>query len=200
MSPVIPYTVRPMEARDVPAVAAIERLSFPAPWPISTFWYELTANGTGFYFVLLRPTERPGGGRWKRWLAGMLGLPEETPVIGYVGFRLLNDAEAHITTLAVHPDWRGRGLGELLLLTALESALARDPVRRVSLEARASNEIAQRLYRKYGFRFRRVMPGYYRDGEDAWLMEVEVRETAYRERLAELRRQLEARLSAGRPT
>ena len=64
----------------------------------------------------------------------------------------------------------------------------------VTLEVRPSNQVAQHLYRKYGFRFTGVHAGYYRDGEDAWLMAVEIDRDAYRTRLAELRRNLELRL------
>jgi ribosomal-protein-alanine N-acetyltransferase len=122
----------------------------------------------------------------------MIGLPRESRVIGYVGFRL-QLAQAHISTIAVHPDWRGQGLGELLLLTAMEQVLKLG-VSVVSLEVRAVNQVAQRLYRKYGFRPKGIHRGYYRNGEDAWLMEVEVRREAYRARLTRLRRALEAHL------
>jgi len=64
----------------------------------------------------------------------------------------------------------------------------------VTLEVRPSNREAQHLYRKYGFRFKGVHPRYYRDGEDAWLMEVEVNRDAYQARLTRLRQVLEARL------
>lgn len=184
-----------MEPGDVPTVAAIERLSFPTPWPASSYLYELSHNTRSFYYVLLKPTTGevvPSGRGWRHWVRGVAGLPKQSRVIGYVGFRLqLN--EAHITTIAVHPDWRGRGLGELLLLTAMEKALELE-VSMVSLEVRAPNRVAQRLYRKYGFRFKGVHSGYYRDGEDAWLMEIEVKQDAYRTRLTRLHQALEARL------
>jgi ribosomal-protein-alanine N-acetyltransferase len=95
----------------------------------------------------------------------------------------------HISTIAVHPEWRGKRLGELLLLTAMEQALGLG-AGLVTLEVRASNDVAQHLYRKYGFRFKGVHRGYYRDGEDAWLMAVEVDGRAYRTRLADLRQAL----------
>jgi ribosomal-protein-alanine N-acetyltransferase len=99
----------------------------------------------------------------------------------------------HISTIAVHPDWRGRGLGELLLLTAIDQS-ARMKRGKVTLEVRPSNKIAQSLYQKYGFRFTGVHEGYYRDGENAWLMAAEIDRAIYRQRLAELRRALEERL------
>jgi RimJ/RimL family protein N-acetyltransferase len=68
----------------------------------------------------------------------------------------------------------------------------------VSLEVRPSNQAAQHLYRKYGFRFTGVHRGYYRDGEDAWLMRVRLKRDTYLGRLVELRCALEARLAPGR--
>ena len=195
MNEPLPYTIRPMEPGDVPTVAAIERLSFPTPWPASSYLYELSHNTQSSYYVLLKPTmdevALPERG-WRRWLRGVTGLPERSRVIGYVGFRL-KSIEAHVSTIAVHPDWRGKGLGELLLLTAMEKILELE-VSVVSLEVRPSNQVAQQLYRKYGFRFKGVHQGYYRDGENAWLMKIEVRQDADRAQLAGLRQVLEARL------
>lgn len=191
----LPYTVRPMEPGDVQTVAAIERLSFPTPWPASSFLYELSRSRRSFFYVLLKPAvggAAPSGRGWRHWLRGVMGLPEESRVIGYVGFRL-RDTEVHITTIAVHPDWRRKGLGELLLLTAMEKALELE-VSAMTLEVRASNQVAHHLYRKYGFRFKGTRRDYYRDGEDAWLMAVEVDKDAYRARLAGLRQTLGARL------
>ena len=134
---------------------------------------------------------------WRRWLRSARGQRAESQVIGYVGLRLQGPG-VHISTIAVHPDWRGKGLGELLLLTAMEKALELKGST-VTLEVRPSNRVAQRLYHKYGFRFKGVNRGYYRDGEDAWLMAVEVKREAYRARLADLRRTLEARLRRQAP-
>jgi ribosomal-protein-alanine N-acetyltransferase len=194
MNPLLSYTIRPMEPGDVSTVVAIERLSFPTPWLASSFLYELHSTRS-YYYVLLKPevsTALPSRQGWRHWLRDVMGPTEESQVIGYVGFRL-KPTEAHISTIAVHPDWRGQGLGELLLLTAMERALEQG-VHVVTLEVRSSNEVAQNLYHKYGFRFKGVHRGYYRDGEDAWLMEVEVEQDAYRVRLAGLRWSLEERL------
>ena len=195
MNELLPYTIRPMEPGDVQAVIGIEKLSYPTPWSPSAYLYELKHNPRSAYYVLLRPapaqTAPPVRG-WRRWLNSLLGLPGESRVIGYVGFRL-QPAEAHITTIAVHPEWRGKGLGELLLLDAIERAVELQ-VSLVSLEVRASNQVAQNMYRKCGFRFRNTRPGYYQDGEDAWLMEVGVSGAAYQAQLREQRLALEAQL------
>lgn len=192
----LPYTIRPMELGDIPMVAAIDRLSFPTPWPASSYAYELKHRNASFYYVLLKPdaNDEPHSEQgWRRWLLSVPGLgKQESRVIGYLGLRLCG-SETHISTIAVHPDWRGRGLGEFLLLTALEQSLEME-FGAVTLEVRPSNQVAQHLYRKYGFRFTGVHAGYYRDGEDAWLMAVEIDRDAYRTRLAELRRNLELRL------
>lgn len=195
MSHPYPYTIRPMEPDDVPTVTAIDQMSFPTPWQASSYLYELRQHKRSFYYTLLRPvTNEPVSSRqgWLDWLRNALSPSKESRVIGYAGFRF-RSTEAHISTIAVHPDWRGKGLGELLLLTAMEKALEQG-ASVVSLEVRPPNQAAQRLYHKYGFRFTSVQRGYYRDGEDAWLMEVNVNRDAYQARLVELRRMMEARL------
>jgi len=186
-----------MEPGDVPTVVVIDQLSFPTPWLASSYLYELRHPAQSRYYVLLKPkpdAEPSSGlrGRWLRWAQRALGRSEPSRVIGYVGFRFDFD-EAHISTIAVQPDWRGKGLGELLLLTALEKALQLG-FYSITLEVRPSNRVAQRLYRKYGFRFTGVHPNYYRDGEDAWLMRATIGHEAYRARLVELRREVRARL------
>jgi|YNPNPStandDraft_1061719.scaffolds.fasta_scaffold04195_5 ribosomal-protein-alanine N-acetyltransferase len=191
------YIIRPMEPRDVAMVADIDRLSFSSPWLPSSYLYELSHPHSSFFYTLLKPGAQEEGpsrpqGLLQRVRDALLPAGKEERVIGFVGFRL-EYSEAHITTIAVHPDWRGRGLGELLLLTALEKALELN-ARLVTLEVRASNHIAQHLYRKYGFRYTGVCRGYYRDGEDAWLMELDIQQSTYRIRLAELHRALRKQL------
>jgi len=191
----LPFTIRPMEPGDIPAVVAIDRLSFPAPWPASSYLYELTHSKTAFYHVLLRPTAdaaAPPRRGWRSLLGDVVSQAERDRLTGYVGLRLYG-AEAHISTIAVHPDWRGKGLGELLLLTAMEQALELQALL-VTLEVRASNRVAHHLYRKYGFRFTGTHRGYYRDGEDAWLMAVRIASDGYQAKLAGLRLKLEKRL------
>jgi ribosomal-protein-alanine N-acetyltransferase len=192
----LPYSIRPMEPGDIPMVVAIDRLSFPTPWSASSYAYELKHRNTSFFYVLLKPDANgdssPEQG-WRRWLHSVAGLEQQrSRVIGYLGLRLRNSG-THISTIAVHPDWRGNGLGELLLLTAIERS-AKMGCSTMTLEVRPSNRVAQSLYRKYGFRFTGVCEGYYRDGEDAWLMTAEIDRDTYRARLIELHRALETRL------
>ncbi len=95
--------------------------------------------------------------------------PELAAIIGFAGLWLMVD-EAHITTIAMHPDHRGRGLGEFLLVNLIDIAYTIG-ARWVTLEVRVSNHTAQNLYRKYGFREAGRRPRYYSDNqEDALIM------------------------------
>jgi len=192
----LPYITRPMKPDDIPSVVAIDRLSFPTPWPPSAYAYELNYARDSQYYVLLRPGSPKDEGKkpkWRHWLRSSVGVQRDTKdVIGYLGTRL-REQSVHISTIAVHPDWRRKGLGELLLLLAMERGIELEAPK-ITLEVRPSNTIAQSLYRKYGFRFTGTHRGYYRDGEDAWLMAVDIANESYRRRLAVLRQGLEKRL------
>lgn len=198
----LPYVTRPMEPGDIPSVVAIDQLSFPTPWPSSAYAYELNYAKDSRYTVLLRPgTPRsaPAKPKWRHWLLRSAGVFRDNGnIIGYLGVRRKKDA-SHISTIAVHPDWRCEGLGEYLLLLAIEQSLEQEAPR-ITLEVRASNRVAQNLYRKYGFRFSGTYRGYYRDGEDAWLMALEITGPGFQRRLAELRQASEQELRANRPT
>jgi len=144
-------TVRSMTVEDLSAVLEIDRWSFALPWPERSFRFELTENEAARLLV----ADVAWGGR--------------TRVGGYLGYWLLVD-EMHISTLAVHPDLRGQGLGEQLLVAGLEQA-RRQGADLATLEVRPSNTIAVSLYRKYGFELAGRRRAYYRDNnEDALLM------------------------------
>src|SRR5512136_1303420 len=168
--------VEPMPPVHIPAIMEIERASFTLPWPESAYHYELTQNDLAHYYVLgprlsPPPPVRPTG--WRRlWqtLRPAPGAEASSPIAwGYGGFWLMYD-EAHISTLGVRPEWRGRGWGELLLLTMLEEA-HRLRARVATLEVRVSNMPAQSLYLKYRFEQVGRRKGYYADNrEDALIM------------------------------
>ncbi|MBI4494732.1 MAG: ribosomal protein S18-alanine N-acetyltransferase [Chloroflexi bacterium] len=115
-------------------------------------------------------------------------------IVGYAGMWLMAD-EAHVTTIATHPDYRGRGVGELLLLGLINHALAVG-AKWMTLEVRVSNDVAQALYRKYTFKEMGVRRGYYTDNrEDAAVMWTDpLDSTSFREVLDRNRAQLAARL------
>ena len=114
-------------------------------------------------------------------------------MVGFAGLWVMVD-EAHVTTFAVDPRWRRRGVGERLLLGLLDIAVARR-AREATLEVRLSNVPARRLYEKFGFRPVGIRPRYYSDnGEDALIMTTEPLDTpALQARLAAIRDALDAR-------
>ena len=168
----LPYVIEPMQLRDVAEVMEIERLSFPTPWSARAYRYELQENNLSHYLVA-RPRrvlakKRPGFWDGLRRSLGVT-MPPEVNIFGYGGFWLMA-GEAHISTIAVRPEWRRRGIGELLLVAMLEQAveLGADLA---TLEVRVSNVAAQSLYQKYGFAKVGLRPHYYSDrGEDALVM------------------------------
>lgn len=191
-SETFPFLFRPMREEDIAEVMEIERQSFPVPWPESAYRHELR-YGTDSLFYILQPHRPPASTIWRDRLFGRPHRPERPPIIGYVGMRFL-PGQAHITTIAVHPQWRGRGIGKYLLLMAIQRA-TQHPVRFITLEVRASNRVALRLYSEVGFRVTGIHRGYYRDGEDAWLMQLGPLDRAEIERLEELRQALEVRIA-----
>jgi ribosomal-protein-alanine N-acetyltransferase len=120
--------------------------------------------------------------------------PDQQTMAGYAGLWLVID-EAHVTTIAVRPHFRGRGLGELMLVALTEIALDIH-ARWLTLEVRVSNTVAQELYRKYGFKPAGVRPKYYSDNhEDALIMWTdELHSTSFQERFLGLREGLRHRL------
>jgi ribosomal-protein-alanine N-acetyltransferase len=155
-------TIRPMEFDDLPQVSAIDRLSFSLPWPERAFHYELSQN----------PNAR-------LWVAEV-NASEEKVVVGLVVVWLIVE-EAHIANIAVHPDYRNRGIGKQLLEAALKSAIL-SGAREAMLEVRANNQVAQEMYRQFGFEVVSRRPRYYRDNnEDALLMNLKDIGPAYLE-------------------
>lgn len=155
-----------MTLADVDQVMQIERVSFSAPWSARAYRYEISENSHSTMRVV-RPKPRwhsPLGLALQRLVGNVPG-----PVLGYAGAWHLVD-ELHVSTIAVHPDWRRRGLGELLLLSLVDRGLELG-VRRATLEVRASNLAAQALYRKYGFETLSMQKAYYSDNnEDAYIL------------------------------
>jgi [ribosomal protein S18]-alanine N-acetyltransferase len=161
--------VREMTLADIAAVHRIEKASFPTPWPAYAFQQELESNRLARYLVVSVQGE----------------------LVAYAGVWLLVD-EAHVTTFAVMPDWRERGIGGRLLMAVLRMAEAIGAAV-ATLEVRLSNVPARRLYEKFGFRPVGIRPRYYSDnGEDALIMTTEPLESEYmRERLERLQRDID---------
>lgn len=153
-----------MALSDLDQVMAIEKMAFSAPWSRRAYHYEIAENEYST-MLIVRPRSRFDDG-FRRFLKY---LKRPGPVLGYAGMWLLVD-ELHISTIAVHPHWRGKGLGELLLISLLDRAPTLG-ASRATLEVRVSNLVAQRLYQKYGFEVISRQTRYYADNnEDAFIM------------------------------
>jgi ribosomal-protein-alanine N-acetyltransferase len=169
-----------MTLEDIPIVGEIEQHCFSAPWSANTYRHELLHNRRSFYWVL-RPEARTN-------------TNELPPIFAYGGYWLL-DNEAHIMTIATHPAWQRRKLGEWLLLEMLAAACT-DGMHQAMLEVRVGNRAAIGLYTKLGFTEVGLRKRYYRDnGEDALLLTLSNLDQAtvwhpLAERLNELRAQL----------
>ncbi|NTV65890.1 MAG: ribosomal protein S18-alanine N-acetyltransferase, partial [Oscillochloris sp.] len=193
----------------IPEVQQIESQSFSTPWSPNTYRREIRDTATSRYLVA-RASPTPPPPRFNtlplRRPPGILGqivsalFPPSSdsthscPIIGYGGLWLTVD-DAHVTTIAVDPQFRGCGVGELLLNGLIDAAYELQ-AKMLTLEVRVSNAVAQRLYVKYGFQPAGTRPRYYTDNaEDALIMWTEAIDTPdYQARISELRRQLYARL------
>lgn len=143
---------RKMTPQDVEAVHAIEVESFPIPWSLDSFHYEMRVNPYAYYIV---------------------AEDEAGTIVGYCGMWIVIDS-AQITNVAVTEKARGQGIGEGLMREAMRVAKEHN-AEMMSLEVRVSNEVAQNLYRKLGFQEGGIRKGYYADNhEDALVMWVKL--------------------------
>ncbi len=139
-------TLRTMGPQDVAAVARLEAAVYPQPWSATLFQAELGRDDRRY--VTVHDGDR---------------------LLGYGGVLVLLD-EAHITTVVVDPDARGQGLGARILLELLQSGIDMGATA-ATLEVRAGNVAANRLYTGFGFAPVGVRPRYYADtDEDAIIM------------------------------
>ena len=142
--------IRPMRREDLDAILEIEHLSFTIPWSRASFEQEVSEN---------------------RCARSLVVVVDGRPV-GYAGMWLVLD-EGHITNVAIHPDYRGRKLGEKLMRALIQLA-ADTSLSWMTLEVRRSNAVAQSLYRKLGFIDVGYRKRYYADNkEDALIMALE---------------------------
>ncbi|WP_347491248.1 ribosomal protein S18-alanine N-acetyltransferase [Desulfoscipio sp. XC116] len=137
-----------MHVNHLNQVVQIENVSFPTPWTKNAFDYELRVNDFAHYIVALTDIQT---------------------VVGYAGMWIVLD-EAHVTNIAVHGDYRGRGLGTALMLQLVQKAISFG-VQRMTLEVRPSNLPARVLYSRLGFEEYGFRKNYYADTkEDAIIM------------------------------
>jgi len=152
---------REMGLADVPVIAGLERDIYPQPWSEGIFRDEL-ARSDRFYVV----------------------AESDGEVLGFAGLMLI-DEDAHVTTLAVRPDNREVGLGTRLMLKLIDAALTQGS-RNVTLEVRATNTGAQRLYEKFDMAAVGVRKHYYRDDDAVIMWVTDIDRPEYATRLRQI--------------
>lgn len=145
------FHVRKMNVHDIAYVGRVEAATYNNPWPHDIFFREIIDNKHAHYFVAIL----------------------DDSVIGYGGMWLVAD-DAQITNIAIHPSYRGHKLGEKLFQQMLEFGVHHG-MKRLSLEVRESNVVAQRMYKKFGLVRGGIRKNYYTDNqEDAVVMWVSI--------------------------
>lgn len=177
------YAVRLMRQEDVAQVTEIDHEAFPTQLPAPNYQHELR-NQLAHYLVAYddeQAVDRAGtqspqaknstgiAARWKQWFKLNPSLTNATSsdgqyILGFVGYWIIAD-EAHIMAIAVREAYRQRGIGELLLLSAIDQATELK-AHTVTLEVRVSNTSAQSLYTKYRFSQTGLRRGYYTDNRE----------------------------------
>jgi len=169
-------SLRLMRLSDISQVTSIERRAFSSPWTARTYAYEITESEYSHMLVLSVQDAAPRNDMIARMmrLLGYAPPPSET-VVAYGGLWHLYD-EAHISTIASHPDYRRKGHGEIALVGMIQRAIALQAAY-VALEVRVSNLNAQALYAKHDFQIAGIKPRYYSDnGENAYDMRLPLTE------------------------
>lgn len=136
------FTFRFMKEEDIDQILIVEHESFTLPWSREAFYNELNHNQYAVYVVL------EDAGR----------------IIGYGGVWIVLD-EAHITNIAILPEYRGRKLGEALLKKVMEISKVKG-AETATLEVRVSNTAARALYKKLGFQEGGIRKKYYTDNQE----------------------------------
>lgn len=210
------YYLRPLWDEDVSEVGNIDQEAFSTLWSPNAFLREVKSRSSQYLVVVQDrrlgnvssaihvPRNRPPSFvRWMRKLTRIIWSDRKDAdasklVVGFIGVMFVDD-EAHVTSIAVRSQYRSLGLGEFLLVGAIELALQKK-VRVVTLETRVSNSVAKALYEKYGFNVVGVRKAYYRDNnEDAFIMSTEViTASKYRDQFQRMMEQFRER--RGEPT
>ncbi|MBX9950687.1 MAG: ribosomal protein S18-alanine N-acetyltransferase [Candidatus Obscuribacterales bacterium] len=141
--------LRLLQKSDLDEVMEIEPVAFGNHhWSRQSFENEL-ANRLGYYYAAIDA--------------------ETKQLVGYSGYWLIAGDEAHITTLAVHQDYRRKRIGEVLLINNILTSRQKG-AKWLTLEVRVSNEKAQGLYFKFGFKNLGIRRHYYQDNSEDALM------------------------------
>ena len=208
----MPFAVRLLRPEDVPQSVEIEREAFPTLFPPTSFQRELRKRMAS-YLVACRTERIQAGSPDAGGRGGIVGKVLSNTgavfrgsrsgrdfIAGFLGTWYIVD-EAHIVSVGVRDRYRRSGIGEMLLIAAIEQAMTRG-AGVVTLEVRSSNRPAINLYRKYGLSERGVRKGYYADNrEDALIMTTEpIQHPGYRDFFLKLEREHRRRWGAAERT
>lgn len=154
--------VRPMRLQDIPAVREIDTLSFALPWSERAYRFEILDNAHS-----------------RCWVAEVTLPTGEVLIVGMMVIWLILD-EAHIATIAIHPEYRRMGIARKMLCIALDDLIDRG-ASTATLEVREGNIPAISLYKKFGFKVAGKRERYYQDNnENALIMTLYHLDDAYR--------------------
>ena len=152
--PVAGLIIRPMVEEDIPSVHELDKMSFSLPWSKRSLSYEVSQNAGA-----------------RTWVAE-IEQAKAKRIIAMLVLWLIID-EAHIATLAVHPDFRRRGVARAIMITALNAAF-HEGAQSSYLEVRAGNHAALQMYTELGYKVVGSRSNYYHDNqEDALLLTLE---------------------------
>jgi ribosomal-protein-alanine N-acetyltransferase len=154
-----------MTMDDIDVVAQLERKIYPQPWSEDAFVDELSRENRAYFVV-----------------------EEIEEIIGYGGMFLVEE-DAHIATVAVTDEYRGRGIGTLLMLALVEVALEAG-AENLTLEVRLDNYAARDVYQRFGFAPIGIRKNYYRDSDALVMWVTDIEGDVYQQRLDEIRRSL----------
>ncbi len=143
-------TIRNARVEDIDEIYRIEVKSFKIPYP--RHYLKILLRMAPQYFLVAE---------------------ENGKVVGYISGVARISKIGHIVSIAVDPDYRRRGIGNLLI-EALLKKFKNDKMKKVRLEVRVSNKPAINLYVKIGFKIERRIKNYYPDGEDCFVMTKEL--------------------------
>ena len=170
------YFIRHMEPADIQQALEVEQEALPTIAPQISLRHEYRKQGVR-YLVAVR-NESPGQSfilrtiplnKILRWLWGLPTPKLEDYVVGFIGITRVID-EIHVLTFGVRTDFRKQGIGELLMIAAIDQSIEQG-AELITLEVRQSNTAAINLYNKYGFMKKGVRRRYYTDNrEDALIM------------------------------
>jgi ribosomal-protein-alanine N-acetyltransferase len=185
------YRIRPMQERDIPQALEIDREAFPTQWPYPTYssFKQELQNRLAYYSVVYKPNDdypeeysTENRNNQKTFFDKIIDIfnppqntgnsklpPSKNYIIGMAGFWLMA-GEVHIITIAVRDHYRNQGIGSGMLIHIIDSALALN-AKVVTLEVRMSNNVAQQVYKKFGFKPAGIRHKYYTDNnENALIM------------------------------